>query len=174
MKYENVKMTGDNDTVRYALRKDGDRPLVVIGLNPSTANEAKADPTMTRVMGLAERNGFDGFVMLNLYPQRTTDPAGLDSELNDALHQENLRQIKEAVKDINEPTVLLAFGNNIGLRLYLKTCLRDIVTAMADKRPHYVPVGTPTNWGNPRHPLYAGYRELTDFDIDAYLTTIRS
>ncbi len=174
MKYENVKMTGDNDTVRYALRKDGDRPLVVIGLNPSTANEAKADPTMTRVMGLAERNGFDGFVMLNLYPQRTTDPAGLDSELNDALHQENLRQIKEAVKDINEPTVLLAFGNNIGLRPYLKTCLRDIVTAMADKRPHYVSVGTPTNWGNPRHPLYAGYRELTDFDIDAYLTTIRS
>ena len=99
---------------------------------------------------------------------------GKDSELNDALHQENLRQIKEAVKDINEPTVLLAFGNNIGLRPYLKTCLRDIVTAMADKRPHYVSVGTPTNWGNPRHPLYAGYRELTDFDIDAYLTTIRS
>lgn len=168
MRYENVRMTGDNDKVRYVLRKDGDRPLVVVGLNPSTANGDKADPTMTRVMGLAERNGFDGFVMLNLYPQRTTDPAGLDREQNDALHQENLRQIREALKDINEPTVLLAFGNNIGLRPYLKTCLRDIVTTMADKRPHYVSVGT-TNWGNPCHPLSAGYRELEDFDINSYL-----
>ena len=169
MKYENVRMTGDNDKVRYVLRKDGDRPLVVVGLNPSTANEAKADATMTRVMGIAERNGFDSFIMLNLYPQRTTDPAGLDRELNDALHQENLRQIKEALKDVSEPTVLLAFGNNIGLRPYLKTCLRDIVAAISDKCPRYVQAGTPTKWGNPRHPLYAGYPELTGFDIDGYL-----
>ena len=169
MKYENLRMTGDNDKVRYVLRKDGDRPLVVVGLNPSTANEAKADATMTRVMGIAERNGFDSFIMLNLYPQRTTDPAGLDRELNDSLHQENLRQIKEALKDVSEPTVLLAFGNNIGLRPYLKTCLRDIVAAISDKCPRYVQAGTPTKWGNPRPPLYAGYPELTDFDIDGYL-----
>ncbi len=168
MKYENVKMTGDNDTVRYVLRKDGKRLLVVIGLNPSTANGDKADATMTRVMGIAERNGFDGFIMLNLYPQRTTDPAGLDHELNNAIHQENLRQIKEMLKDIYEPTVLLAFGNNIGLRQYLKSCLRDIVAVLADKSPHYVQAGTPTKYGNPRHPLYAGYPELTDFDIDSY------
>ena len=77
MKYENVRMTGDNDKVRYVLRKDGDRPLVVVGLNPSTANEAKADATMTRVMGIAERNGFDSFIMLNLYPQRTPTRQGL-------------------------------------------------------------------------------------------------
>lgn len=169
MKYENIKMTGDNDTVRYVLRKDGERPLVVIGLNPSTANGDKADATMTRVMGLAERNGFDGFIMLNLYPQRTTDPAGLDRELNDSLHQENLWQIKEAVKDVSEPTVLLAFGNNICQRPYLTACLRDIVAALADRLPRYVQAGTPTTQGNPRHPLYAGYPELTDFDIDGYL-----
>lgn len=169
MKYENVRMVGDNDTVRYVLRKDGERPLIVVGLSPSTANEDKADPTMTRVMGLAERNGYDCFIMLNLYPQRTTNPAGLDHELNGSLHKENLQQIKEAVKNISEPTVLLAFGNNIGLRPYLKTCLRDIVAAMADKQPRYVQIGEPTKWGNPRHPLYAGYPELTDFDINSYL-----
>ena len=67
MKYENVKMVGDNDKARYVLRKDGERPLIVVGLNPSTANEAKADATMARVMGIAERNGFDSFIMLNLY-----------------------------------------------------------------------------------------------------------
>lgn len=169
MKYENIKMTGDNDKVRYVLRKDCDRPLIVVGLNPSTANEAMADATMTRVMGLAERNGYDGFIMLNLYPQRTTDPAGLDRELNDGLHRENLRQISEALKDVSEPTVLLAFGNNIGLRPYLKACLRDIVTEISGKNPRYVHAGTPTKWGNPRHPLYAGYPELTDFDIGGYL-----
>lgn len=173
MKYENIKMVGDNDKVRYVLRKDGVKPLIVIGLNPSTANEAKPDATMARVMGIAERNGFDSFIMLNLYPQRTTNPAGLDRELNDDIHQENLRQIKEALKDIDKPTVLLAFGNNIGLRPYLRTCLRDIVIAISDKSPRYVQAGT-TKWGNPRHPLYAGYPELADFNIDTYLTSIRS
>lgn len=169
MKYENVRMVGDNDKARYVLRKDGERPLIVVGLNPSTANEDKPDATMRRVMGLAERNGFDGFIMLNLYPQRTTRPEGLDREMNDGLHQENLRQIKEALKDVSKPTVLLAFGNYIGLRQYLKTCLRDIVAAMADKQPRYVQIGEPTKWGNPLHPSRAKYCNFTDFDIDGYL-----
>lgn len=169
MKYENVRMVGDNDKARYVLRKDGEKPLIVVGLNPSTANEDKPDATMRRVMGLAERNGFDGFIMLNLYPQRTTRPEGLDHEMNDCLHQENLRQIKEALKDVSEPTVLLAFGNNIGLRPYLRTCLRDIVAAMADKQPRYVQIGEPTKCGNPLHPSRAKYCKFTDFDINSYL-----
>lgn len=162
-------MVGDNDKARYVLRKDGEKPLIVVGLNPSTANEDKPDATMRRVMGLAERNGFDGFIMLNLYPQRTTRPEGLDHEMNDCLHQENLRQIKEALKDVSEPTVLLAFGNNIGLRPYLRTCLRDIVAAMADKQPRYVQIGEPTKCGNPLHPSRAKYCKFTDFDINSYL-----
>ena len=57
MKYENITMIGDNDKVRYLLKKEGSKPLVVIGVNPSTANDDRPDATMTRVLGIAERNG---------------------------------------------------------------------------------------------------------------------
>ena len=74
MKYENVTMKGNANKFRFSLTKEGDRKLVVFGVNPSTANEQIADLTITKVMGFAERNGFDGFIMLNLYPQRCTNP----------------------------------------------------------------------------------------------------
>lgn len=169
MKYENIKMLGDNDKVRYVLRKDGDRPLVVIGINPSTANDDRPDATMTRVLGIAERNGYDSFVMLNVYPQRTTNPASLSREFDPAIHEENLRQIKNALSGIDRSDVLLAFGDNIGIRPYLKNCLRDIVAVIAGHSPHWLQLGTPTSNGNPRHPLFGCNRPLEDFDMDGYL-----
>lgn len=53
---------------------------VFIGLNPSTANEVENDPTVERCMRRAfEYWEFDAFVMLNLFPLVSTDPAGLKS-----------------------------------------------------------------------------------------------
>lgn len=49
-------------------------PLIIIALNPSTADEKLPDDTMKRVVPYMEINGFDGFVMLNLYPLRSTNP----------------------------------------------------------------------------------------------------
>lgn len=162
-------MIGDNDKVRYLLKKEGSKPLVVIGVNPSTANDNRPDATMTRVLGIVERNGYDSFIMLNLYPQRCVKPSSLSPEFDPAIHEENLRQIKDALAGIDHPDVLLAFGDNIGIRPYLKNCLRNIVAVINGHNPHWLQLGTPTGNGNPRHPLYAGYRELTDFDINGYL-----
>ena len=66
-----------NKTERYALIQEGKRDIFIIGLNPSTADETKPDPTMRRTMQIAEFNGYDGFIMLNLYPQRSTKPKDL-------------------------------------------------------------------------------------------------
>ncbi len=63
MKYNITKMVGD-ECVRYSLTNKGVNPLIVIGINPSTADKDKPDATMRRVMGFAERYGFDSFVML--------------------------------------------------------------------------------------------------------------
>lgn len=74
-------------TYRFALwrRWDINKPIAMfIGLNPSTANEKKTDPTITRLMGipgkpgLAQRNGFGGFYMMNLYPFVTPYPWELE------------------------------------------------------------------------------------------------
>ena len=80
MDYQIDKMIGDENTHRYVLASKGIKPLVVIGVNPSTANEHKPDPTIRKVMGFAERNKYDSFVMLNLYAQRSTDFKGVHRE----------------------------------------------------------------------------------------------
>jgi hypothetical protein len=50
------------------------RLLMWIGLNPSTADETQLDPTLTRILGYSRREGYDGFIMTNLFAWRATDP----------------------------------------------------------------------------------------------------
>lgn len=169
MEYNNIKMVGDVNTVRYVLRKEGKRILYVIGINPSTANEQKPDRTIRRVMGFAENNGYDSFAMINIYPQRCTRPQNLHKELCVDMHLKNISAIKELFGNIQSPTILLAFGNNIGIRKYLKECFRDIVSVLQPHSPQWKQIGNLTGLGNPRHPLYARNDPFTDFDMQQYL-----
>lgn len=127
MEWTKIKMIGDNENMRYQLSKEGSNPLIVIGINPSTANESKPDPTMRKVMGLAEFNGFDSFCMFNVYPQRATNPDNLDVEMNREIHEKNLEIIEDYLKTHAGPTVLLAYGNNLLRRGYLKQCERGLI-----------------------------------------------
>ena len=52
----------------------GDRKMLWIGLNPSTADENQLDPTLTRIAGFCRREGMDGFWMGNLFGLRTPYP----------------------------------------------------------------------------------------------------
>ena len=64
-------------TYRYALWREWANhgpQLVVIGLNPSTADETMDDPTIRRCIGFAKREGCGRLVMLNLFGLRATDP----------------------------------------------------------------------------------------------------
>lgn len=65
---------------RYALWRtwgSNVRPVVFIGLNPSTADETQDDPTIRRCVGFAKTWGHTSLVMLNLFAWRSTDPKGL-------------------------------------------------------------------------------------------------
>lgn len=74
---------------RYALGRmwtpiadhDIRKVLVVVGLNPSTANESEDDPTIRRCMDYARRWGHHGLTMLNLFAYRATDPRQLLTQL---------------------------------------------------------------------------------------------
>ena len=70
------------DKWRYTLGKAGANPLVVIGLNPSTATQEKADTTVAKAEKVALQQGYDGFIMLNLYPIRATDYRKLPVKVN--------------------------------------------------------------------------------------------
>lgn len=172
IKWENIHMIGDDKEYRYILQNEGNNPLMVIGVNPSTANESTPDATMRKVMGFAEYNGFDSFIMVNLYPQRTTDPNRLDKIADFELNGRNCNFIKEALSKMGRfPTVLCAWGNLIKKRRYLGTCLTTIVEAIASLQPQYKCINT-TNAGHPVHPLYQKYCRLKQFDILDYITDV--
>ncbi len=167
--YNFITMKTDADNVRYSLERKGNRMLYVFGVNPSTATDKKPDRTMQKVLGFAERNGFDGFAMMNLYPLRSTNPRALPKVMDEELHQRNLAEIKNVMSNSRSPVVLLAFGDAIGAAPYLKKCLKDIVTTLQPLCPQWKQIGTPTKFGNPRHPSRAAYSlGFRDFDIKAF------
>ena len=64
-------------TWRYALWRtwnQDDGHLMFVGLNPSTADETKDDPTIRRCIGFARRFGYGGVYMLNIFAFRSTNP----------------------------------------------------------------------------------------------------
>jgi hypothetical protein len=59
-----------------------------IGLNPSTADEIKSDPTVTRCINYAVSWGYNGMFMANIFAIRGTDPKIL-KEVEDPVGAEN-------------------------------------------------------------------------------------
>lgn len=67
---------------RYALWRiwDTSKPLIMwIGLNPSTANEEKNDPTIRRVIRFSRDWGYGGVYMMNLFAYVTPYPSELET-----------------------------------------------------------------------------------------------
>src|SRR5262249_38886078 len=65
---------------RYRLSRIWDEAvptMLVIGLNPSTADATCDDATIRRCRGFAAREGFGGLQVVNLFAYRSTDPAAL-------------------------------------------------------------------------------------------------
>ena len=62
---------------RFLLGRNGNSELLVVGLNPSTANESSMDPTSKNIESIANQNGFDGWWLVNLYPGRYPKPQDL-------------------------------------------------------------------------------------------------
>jgi len=135
-------------TWRYALYRiwDESKPLlVVIGLNPSTADETLDDPTIRRCIRFARDWGYGGLVMLNLFAFRSTDPAGLRSTA-DPCGPENDQHL---LKETEGRRVLCSWGTHGSL------LGRDSkVTAMLTKAGRELVCLGRTKDGYPRHPLY--------------------
>ena len=72
---------------RYILGTRGKNPLICIGINPSTAEPDNLDNTLKSVERIALGNGFDSFIMFNVYAQRATSPDDMEKELNEDLHR---------------------------------------------------------------------------------------
>ena len=155
---------------RYILGTRGKNPLICIGINPSTAQPGDLDNTLKSVERIALRNGFDSFIMFNVYAQRATDPDAMEKTCNLALHRENLAAFRYVLSISEKPAVWAAWGTIIEKRDYLPLCLQDMLSVGEELGATWYCAGKVSKKGHPHHPLYLRKDELLKpFDVNAYL-----
>ena len=138
-------------------------------MNPSTAMPGALDPTLQSVQRIALGNGYDSFLMMNVYAQRATTPGDMDAECNARLHGENLKAFEYLLGLSKEPAVWAAWGNVIEVRKYLKACVRDMIETARGFGAVWYRCGKVSKKGHPHHPLYLKSDEkLVPFDIESY------
>ncbi len=162
---------------RYILGTRGKNPLICIGINPSTAEPDNLDNTLKSVERIAAGNGFDSFIMFNVYAQRATRPDDMDSELNEKLHRENMNAFEYILKTVSDggvsPAIWAAWGTIVEKRKYLPYCLREMADLGIKYGGHWLRAGKCSKKGHPHHPLYLRKDEKTvPFDIEEYLTSL--
>lgn len=155
---------------RYILGTYGERPLVCIGINPSTARPDALDNTLKSVQRIALGNGFDSFIMFNVYAQRATNPDAMEKQCNPVLHRENMEAFRYVLSLGKTPAVWAAWGSIVEKRDYLKDCLRDMVAIGNQLGAKWYCAGALSKKGHPHHPLYLRKDEqLKPFDMEGYL-----
>ena len=158
---------------RYILGTRGKNPLICIGINPSTARPDDLDNTLKSVERIALGNGFDSFIMFNVYAQRATDPDAMERTCNTMLHKENLEAFRYVLSISQSPAVWAAWGTIIEKRNYLPVCLRDMLRAGQEYGARWYCAGKVSKKGHPHHPLYLSKDEkIRPFDIENYLENL--
>lgn len=158
---------------RYILGTRGSNPLICVGINPSTAAPDDLDNTLKSVARIATANGYDSWIMFNVYAQRATNPDDMDLALNAELHRQNMlafNYVLDLYGEGNAPSIWAAWGTIITKRPYLADCVCDMIAAGKSRNARWVCAGKVSKAGHPHHPLYLKKDEPTaDFDIEAYL-----
>lgn len=137
----------ENKQHRYALWRIWDRAkdaLLFVGLNPSTANEFKDDPTIIRLVNFAKSFGLGGLYAGNLFSIVSANPEVLrfeveeDDEVNDAA----IKRMKELTS-----TIVVGWGEwgqNAGKR-------PNTILSLLGEPVYCLKVNQS---GEPGHPLY--------------------
>lgn len=160
---------------RYILGTRGKNPLICIGINPSTAKPDALDRTLQSVERVALNNGFDSFIMFNVYAQRATSPDDMERTFNRELHNENMKAFEYILKISNEtPKIWAAWGSIIEKRDYLSRCVMDMVKLGKEYNADWYTAGARSVKGHPHHPLYLKSTSTLDnfSDIIQYLESL--
>ncbi|MBQ8640946.1 MAG: DUF1643 domain-containing protein [Clostridia bacterium] len=164
------------DEYRYVLGTKGEKPLICIGINPSTARPDALDNTLKSVERVAHANGYDSFLMMNVYAQRATDPKHMEKVENPFLHRENLEAFRYVLSLAGaKPAVWAAWGTIVKARPYLIDCMMDFVRTGEEQGAVWYTAGARSkNGGHPHHPLYLRRDvSLDPFDPVPYMEAMR-
>jgi len=161
---------------RYVLGTRGKRPLVAIGINPSTAAPDDLDNTLKSVERIAHGNGYDSFMMFNVYAERATDPDHMEKTCNEALHRENMKAFDYILSLSEKPHIWAAWGTIIKKRPYLPACVADMIRIGEEHGARWFTAGARSSvGGHPHHPLYLRKdAKLDSFDVKAYIRSLEN
>ncbi len=160
---------------RYILGTRGQHPLICIGVNPSTAVPGRLDNTLKSAERIALFNGYDSFIMFNVYAQRATLPDDMDLGLNPLLHAENLKAFRYVLERSGpNPSVWAAWGAVIEKRPYLPRCVLDMVQTGKAFGARWFTAGPRSKAGHPHHPLYLKKDSVLEpfSDLESYLRSL--
>ncbi|MEI6554633.1 MAG: DUF1643 domain-containing protein [Paludibacter sp.] len=158
------------NSYRFALGEIGEKMLGIIGVNPSKAKPNEPDATIRFVREISKNNGYDGWLMFNVFPQKSTDPNGMDLTPQNGVLKLNNEIVSNKVDDLKIETIWCAWGNEIEKRSYLPIALINMyLKNLKTKKLMFVTLGL-TNQGHPKHPLRQNYdSKLISFDIEKYI-----
>lgn len=136
---------------RYALwrRWNVNLPMLLsVGLNPSKAGATINDPTVTRDIIRADRNGFGGLFKANLYGFVSTDPAELlgDGDFGHFVGAENDYYLRQMIS--------LSGRHLVGWGSFKPVPMRAPAVLKMIAEPYCLGVNAD---GQPKHPLYVSY-----------------
>jgi len=143
----------DCEQYRYRLWREWDASRPALGfimLNPSTADHQVNDPTITRCMQRALAGKYGRLEVVNLFPLRSTDPAGLQTH-SAPLGREDIAN--GAVMDaINRCSlVICAWGAHKAAPARAAEVLRIVRMCGRGNLLHHLGMNKD---GSPKHPLY--------------------
>lgn len=155
----------DCDTYRYKLSRQWGYDgyfLPIVMLNPSTADHRVDDPTIKRCMSFADREGFIGITVYNLFAYRSTNPKAL-MQVADPLGPQNPDFWHDALDyaQCRDIPVLCGWGAED----FAATNARLFVEEAKRVGTKLVCLGK-TKHNKPRHPLYiSGTQPFEEYSL---------
>lgn len=124
----------------------GQRHVQFIGLNPSTADETKDDPTIRRCIQFAKDWGYGSICMTNLFAWRETDPRKMMKQPN-PVGEDNQHHL---LTISSKAGIVIAAWGTKGAHLCQDLTVRSWLASVGIKL-HCL---RKTKEGHPEHPLY--------------------
>ncbi|MGH6931671.1 MAG: DUF1643 domain-containing protein [Dongiaceae bacterium] len=134
--------------------------VLYIGHNPSMATATKDDPTIRAMRHFAKGSGAGRFVVVNLYPFRSSDPAACRlwaaCAENRRFMDQNYTEIRRQARFAD--TVVACWGALAQDRAAVDEAVCNVWSARDDRRVIYC-LGV-TASGAPKHPLARGRNRI--------------
>lgn len=128
-------------------------PLVAIAMNPSYASALESDRTVNTVIAASSTLGHDGWIMLNLYPERATKPRNLTA-FDSTLWGQNWAAIEQVLTDFSVSEVLGAWGDPP--HPTIRKARRETLAAFKARGTRVYHYGDLNRSRNPKHPTPRG------------------